>query len=69
MSENEQKHDNDAEMENNVVSIIIAGSMKNGWFQTTNNAVFYHQTHFNTVVILEQVSNCDILLREQMSTE
>ena len=69
MSENEEKHDNNAEMENNVVLIITSISMKYGWFQTTNNAVFYYQTHFNTVVILEQVSNCDNLLREQMSTE
>ena len=43
--------------------------MKCGWCQTINNAVCCYQTPFNITLILEQVSNCNNLLREKMSIE
>ena len=43
--------------------------MKCGWHQTINNTVFYYQAAFNIDVILEQVSNYNNVLREQVNME
>ena len=69
MSKNEKFHNNNAAMENNTAPIMKASSMKYAWHHTINNTVFYYQTSYNIRLILEQVRNCNNLLREQMSTE
>ena len=69
MSENEQHHNNDAFMENSVELTTKESSMKHGWYQTINNTVHYYQKLFNIALILEQVSNYNNLLREQLNIE
>ena len=55
MIENEEQHDDDAQMENNTVSITKSSSMKHGWCQTIDKIVHYYQTPFNITLILEQL--------------
>ena len=43
--------------------------MKHRWHQTINNTVCYYQTLFDISLILEQVSNCNDLLREKIKTD
>ena len=70
MSENEKHHNNNnTEMENNAVPIIRPGRMKYGWYHTINNTVCYCQMPFNIALILEQASNHNNLLREQINME
>ena len=69
MSENKQYQDNNAVMESIVAPIIKESSMKHGWYQTINNTVHYYQKLFNIALILEQVSNYNNLLREQLNIE
>ena len=69
MSENEQHRDINTFMENSAVPATKESSMKHGWCQTINNAVYYYQTLFSIALILEQVSNYNNLLREQMNME
>ena len=68
MIENEQHNNNNAAMENNTEPITKANNMKCGQFQAINNTVCYHQMSFNIALILEQVSNNN-LLRQQVSME
>ena len=65
MIENKEKHNNNAEMENNSVLITIESSMKHRWHQTINSTVHCYQTPFNISMILEQVSNYNNLLRHE----
>ena len=69
MTENGKCNKNNAAIENNTELITKANSIKHGWFQTINNAVCYYKTPFNVAMILEQVSNCNNFLREQVSME
>ena len=46
-----------------------ASIMKYGWFQMINNTVHYYQTPCNIALIVEQLSNYNSLLREQIETE
>ena len=43
--------------------------MKYGLCQTINNTVCYYQMPFSIALILEQVSNCNNLLREQVNMD
>ena len=43
--------------------------MECGWHQTINNTVCYYQTPYDIALILEQVSNYNILLREKIEME
>ena len=56
-------------MEKITKKIKIANSVNHGWYQTTNKTVCYCQTPFNVAVILEQVSNYDNVLRDQVDME
>ena len=56
-------------MENNAEPITKASDMKHEWHPTINNTVHYYQTPFNVALILDQVSNHNNLLIEQMNTE
>ena len=69
MSENEQCHNDDVAMENNMSSITKSISMKHGWNQRINHIVCCCQTPFNIALILEQALNDNNLLREQMNVE
>ena len=46
-----------------------ASNMKHGWYQTINNTVHYYQTPYNIALIVEQLSNYNVLLRDQIETE
>ena len=60
-----EKHNkNNTKMENSAETITKASSMKYGWHQTINNIVCYCQSPYDIALILEQVSNHNILLRE-----
>lgn len=69
MIENIEKCNNNAEMENDTVSIAIESRIKYRWHQAINNAVCYYQTPFIIAEILEQVSNYNNLLREKISRD
>ena len=69
MSELGQHGESDTVMENSAVSMKRESNMKHRWCQTANNTVCYYQTPCNIAVILEQVSNCNVLLRKKMSME
>ena len=69
MSENEQHHNNNTVIENSAAPIIKEISMQYRWFQKINNTAHYYQTPFNITLILEQMSNHNNLLREQMNME
>ena len=43
--------------------------MKYGWCKTLNNTVCHYQTPFDIVLILEQVSNYNVILTEQLGIE
>ena len=43
--------------------------MKCGWCDTIKNALFHHRTPFNVAVIIEQLSNCNNMLRKIISEE
>lgn len=43
--------------------------MKCGWFQIVNCAVHYFQTPFNVALIIEQLSNYNMLLRENIKID
>ena len=67
--ENEKHSKNKTTMENNTEPVTKANSIKHGWCQTINNTARYYQTLFIIAFILEQVSNYDIFLREQVKME
>ena len=56
-------------MENSAVTMMRESTMKHGWHQAFNNSVHHCQTPYDVALILQQVSNCDVLLKEQMSME
>ena len=41
-------------------------NMKYGWFQIVNDIVHYFQSPFNVALIVEQLSNYNMLLRENI---
>ena len=43
--------------------------MKNGWCKTLNNTVCCHQIPFYVVLIVEQVQNYNVTLKEQLGVE
>ena len=67
MIENEVRCDKNAEMKCGTELMTKGSSMKNGLHQKINNVVHCYQTPLDVAVILEQVSNCNDLLREQMN--
>ena len=69
MSENERHSKNNVVVENSAAPTIKESTLTCGWSKKFNHAVCHCQAPFDIVVILEQVSNCSILLREQMSME
>ena len=56
-------------MKNSMATITNATIMKHGWYQIINKTVHYYQTAYDIALILEQVSNYNILLREQIEKE
>ena len=65
----EQQNKNNTKMENSMATMTNASIMKYGCHHIINNAVHYYQTPYDIALILEQVSNYNILLREQIQTE
>ena len=69
MSENERHGENDTVVENITAPTIRESTIKHGWHKTFNNTVCYYQTPFDIALILEKVSNHNVLLIEQMIME
>ena len=61
--------ESDTVTENSAVSMKIESNMKYGWHQAVNNTVCCYQTPCDVTVILEQVSNYNVLMREKLSME
>ena len=59
----------DANSMENMLSTSKARNMKHGWCQMVNGTVHYFQMPFNLAIIVEQLSNYDMLLREQIELE
>ena len=68
-SENEKRHDNDAAMEDNAASATKVSSIKHGWCHAINNTVCQCQAPLKIALNLEQASDCNSLLREQVDVE
>ena len=69
MSENERHGETNVVVENSPGPTIRESTMTCGWCKKFNDAVSFCQTPFDIAVILEQVANCSVLLRGQMSME
>ena len=48
---------------------IKAINMTYGWCHMVNNTVHYYQNHYNIALIIEQLSNYNSVLREQIEME
>ena len=66
MSECGQHGEIDAVMENSAVQMKREGNVKHRWCQTVDNTVHCYHTPYDIAVILEQVSNYNVLLRDKM---
>ena len=44
-------------------------NMKHGWFQIVNSTVHYFQSPFNVALIVQQLSNYNMLLRENIEMD
>ena len=69
MSENERHGENSTVVENSTAPTIRESMMDHRWHKIFNNTVHYYQMPFDIALTLEQVSNYDVLLIEQMSME
>ena len=69
MSENERNSECNAFLENSTVPIIGESTMKHGWHKTLKSTVCCYQTPFDIALILEQVSNHNVMLIEQIRME
>ena len=68
MSVYEQFSD-DNNMEHRTSLTSKARNMKCGWYQIVNDTAHYLQMPYNIVVIVEQLSNYNMLLREKIAIE
>ena len=59
----------DNSMKNRSLSTSIARNMKHGWCQMVNSAVHYFRTPFNVSLIVEHLSNYNMLLPEQIEND
>ena len=59
-----EQFSDDNSMEDRTSSTLKTRNMKYGWYQIVNNAVHYFRTPFNVVLIVEQLSNYNMMLRE-----
>ena len=66
MSDNERHGENNAVVENSAASMIRKSAMQCEQCKTFNIAVCCYQTPFDIASLLEQVSNYDVLLIEQI---
>ena len=55
--------------ERSTAMTINASNMKYGWCEMVNNAVHYYQKPHDIAVIVEQLSSCNRILREQTVME
>ena len=69
MSENERNSVCDMVLENSTAPTIGESTMKHGWCETLSNTVCCCQTPFGIALILEQVSNHNVILKEQLGME
>ena len=56
-------------LENSRAPVIGESTLKHGWHKTLNNTVCCYQTPFDIALILEQVSQCNMILTEQIRME
>ena len=56
-------------MEHATSTTLKASNMKHGWHQTINNTVHCYQTPYNIALRVKQLSNYNMLLREQIEME
>ena len=68
MSVYEQFSD-DNNMEHRTSPTSKASNMKYGWHQIVNDTVHYFQMPYNIAVIVEQLSNYNMMVREQIAIE
>ena len=64
-----EKFSDDNSMECRTSSTSEVRNMKYGWFQIANVTVHYFQTPFNVALIVEQLSNNNVLLRENIEMD
>ena len=62
MSENDRNDEFNVFLENSTAPTKGESTMKHGWHKTLKNTVLCYQTPFNVALILEQVSNYNVML-------
>ena len=64
-----EKFSDDNSIECRTSSTIEVRNIKCGWFQIVNGAVHCYQSPFNVSLIVEQLSNYNVLLRENIEMD